>query len=106
MIRGLGVFLVVVGISLLAFMSWLSLWMYNAIAHSGTSAAGSRFNGGPKDVAFIVFVCGLVMLIGLAATVAGSWQIIFGRQNKLIVAAVVVLGLIFLGTGMAVSFME
>ena len=55
-IRALGVFLVVLGGALLAFMSWLSLWAYGTIAHP--TASGSHFNGTPKDALFMIFVFG------------------------------------------------
>ena len=100
-IRALGVFLVVMGTLLLGFMGWLSLWIYGAMSNTGSS--GSRFNGSGSDVLFIVFVFGLVISISLAATAGGLWQIIFGKRNKLIVFAVLGLGIIFAVTGLAVA---
>jgi MFS family permease len=102
-IRAIGVFLVLVGTGLLGFMSWLALWMYNAIADVPTPGYSPRFTGGKDDVGFIVFAVGLVMVIGLTSIVGGVWQVVFGKRNKLIVALAVVLGLTFLGTGMWVS---
>ena len=101
-IRVLGVVLVVLGSVLLGIMSWLSFWIYGTMSNAGSS--GSHFNGGPKDVLFIVFIFGLVISISLAATAGGIWQIIFGKRNKLIVFAVFGLGIIFLLTGFAVAF--
>ena len=100
-IRALGVFLVVMGTLLLGFMGWLSLWIYGAMSNTGSS--GSRFNGSGSDTLFIVFVFGLVISISLAATAGGLWQIIFGKRNKLIVFAVLGLGIIFAVTGLAVA---
>ena len=82
-------------------MGWLSLWIYGAMSNTGNS--GSRFNGSPKDSLFIVFVFGLVISISLAATAGGLWQIIFGKRNKLIIVAVLGLGVIFVVTGLAVA---
>ena len=101
-IRILGVLLVVMGTSLLAFMSWLAFWTYGMIANP--PASGSRFNGTPKDALFMIFVFGLVIAISLGATAGGLWQIIFGKRNKLIVFAVIGLGIVFVFTGFAVAF--
>lgn len=51
---------------------------------------------------FIIFVFGLVIAISLAVTAGGIWQIIFGKRNKLIVFAVLGLGIIFAALGFAV----
>jgi hypothetical protein len=100
-IRILGLVLVVMGTSLLGIMGWLSLWIYGTMSNAGNS--GSRFNGSPKDVLFIIFAFGLVISISLAVTVGGFWQIIFGKRNKLIVFAVFGLGMIFAIAGLAVA---
>ena len=100
-IRALGVFLVVIGGGLLGFMSWLSLWTYGTIAHP--TASGSHYNGTPKDMMFMIFVYGLVMAIALGAMAGGLWQIVFGKRNKLIVFAVIVLGIAFVVTGLSVA---
>lgn len=99
-IRTLGVILVVMGSALLGFMSWLSFWAYGTIANP--SKNGSHFNGDAKDLLFMMFVFGLVISIGIAATAGGIWQVIFGKRNKLIVIVVFVLGFIFAATGFAV----
>jgi hypothetical protein len=101
-IRALGVLLVVVGTSLLGFMTWLSLWAYGTIANHSDS--GSHFNGTAKDALFMIFVFGLVIAISLGATAGGLWQIIFGKRNKLIVFAVIGLGIAFAVSGLSVAF--
>lgn len=99
-VRALGVFLVVAGTSLLGIMGWLSLWIYGTMSNTGNS--GSRFNGSRSDLMFIIFIFDLVISISLAAMAGGLWQIIFGKRNKLIVFAVLVFGVIFAITGLAV----
>ena len=94
-IRLLGVFQVVLGDALLAFMIWLASRMYDA-------AAASKFTGDSQDELFIVFVFGLAMSVCLSAIAAGVWQIIFGKRNKLFALAVLLLlGLGFVGAGIA-----
>jgi hypothetical protein len=100
-IRILGVVLVLMGTSLLGIMGWLSFWIYGTMSNAGNS--GSRFNGSPKDILFIVFAFSLVISISFAALAGGIWQIIFGKRNKLIVFAVLGLGIIFAITGFAVA---
>lgn len=100
-IRTLGVVLVALGGSLLAFMGWLSFWAYGTIANP--SASGSHFNGTAKDLFFMIFVFGLVMAIALGAIAGGFWQIVFGKRNKLIVFAVIGLGIAFAVTGLSVA---
>ena len=99
-IRTRGVLSVLLGVALLAFMGWLSLWVYNAITEPTQPGSTPRFTGGPEEIAFIVFGFGLVILIGLGGTIGGLWQIIFGKRNKWIVYLVIVLGLVFIGTGL------
>ena len=100
-VRISGVLLVVMGTLLLGIMGWLSFWIYGTMSNAGNS--GSRFNGSPKDMLFIIFAFGLVISISFAAMAGGLWQIIFGKRNKLIVFAVFGLGIIFAITGFAVA---
>ena len=100
-VRILGAILVVIGISLLGLMSWLSLWAYGTV--SNPSASGSHFNGSTNDLLFMIFVFGLVISISLAVTAGGLWQIVFGKRNKLIVFAVIALGIAFAVTGLSVA---
>ena len=102
-IRLLGILLVDLGIALLAFMIWLSMWMYNTITQSGKPGAESSFTGNSPDIGFIIFIFGLVITVSLCAIAAGTWQIIFGKRNKALAIIVVILGLIFVGTGLSLK---
>ena len=105
-IRTRGVLSVVLGVALLAFMGWLSLWVYNTITEPTLPGSTPRFTGGPEQIAFIVFGFGLVILIALAATIGGLWQIIFGKRNKWIVYLTILLGLVFIGTGLFLTMSD
>lgn len=100
-VRGLGVFLVVIGTVLLAGMSWLSVWMYRAISQSGAPGATTKFNGSRQMIVFIVFIFSVVLLIGFFAALQGIWQIVFGKRNKILVIIVLILGAVFMLTGLA-----
>lgn len=90
-----GAIQIVLGGGLLAFMGWFSFWMLNANSNN-------RFNGGANDVLFIVFIFALIVSISLGVMSAGVWQIIFGKRNKLLMFAVIGLGIVFAATGFSV----
>lgn len=91
------------GVFLLGLMSWLSLWMYQAIARSGEPGAGT-FRGGPEVIGFIIVIFGLVLTFGLFAAISGLWQIIYGRRNKILTFIVIILGIAFIGIGLLTTF--
>jgi hypothetical protein len=94
-IRTTGAIQIVLGGGLLAFMGWLRFCMLGANSNN-------RFHGDANDVLFIVFVFALVSAIGFGAFVAGSWQIIFGKRNKLLMLGMIVFGIAFIATGFGV----
>ena len=102
-IRALGVFSVILGIILLGVMGYLSWWIYNAITAPTPAGGSPRFTGGQQDINFIIFVFGLVMIIGLVSLLGGLWQIIFGKRNKVLVYIIIGLGVVFMATGLLVS---
>ena len=95
-IRAIGIFLVVVGIGMLAFIGWLAVLIVNA-----SQTGKSTYHGSPGQTAFIVFVGGLLILISLNATAAGIWQIVFGRRSKLLMITMAILGFGFIAAGFA-----
>ncbi len=95
-IRAIGIFLVVVGIALLAFIGWLAVWMLNT-----TQNGKSAYHGSPGQTTFIVFIFALLILISLNATAAGIWQIVFGKRSKPLMITMTILALGFLAAGFA-----
>ncbi|HLA94669.1 MAG TPA: hypothetical protein VK612_03025 [Pyrinomonadaceae bacterium] len=104
-IRVLGGILIVLGGMLIAGMSFLIVWAMNLIASSDKPGISARFNGTKSDMLFMFGVFGLVLVFGLASLVAGLWQLIFGRRNKLLVWVIVGLGVVFILIGTGVQFM-
>lgn len=102
-IRTLGVVSIVIGTFLLVFMGFLSFFIYYLITEPTRPGSTPKFTGGPKDIAFIAGVFGLVILIALVSIFGGLWQIIFGKRNRLIVFIMLGLGLLFLIAGLVVS---
>lgn len=105
-LRMLGVFQIILGIFLMGVIAVLSLLIFNIIRNGDDPSATTRFTGSGSDMLFIVAVFGIVFLVGLASFLAGAWQIIFGKRNKLITRAVVIFGLLFMLAGVLVSFLS
>ena len=95
-VRILGGLLLVIGTSLVVFMSILGVYLGSIISNSDDPGATTRFTGGPQDVMFIVAIFGLVIAFGLASIAGGIWQIIYGKPNrKVIVGVFVIAGILF-----------
>ncbi len=90
-----GAIQIILGSVLLTFMGWLAFWMLNANSNN-------HFNGGANDVLFVIFIFGLIFSISIGVISAGIWQIVFGRRNKLLMFAMIGLGIIFAATGFSV----
>ena len=90
-----GAIQIILSSGLLAFMGWLAFWMLDANSNN-------HFHGGENDVLFIVFVFALVASISFGTLVAGVWQIVFGRRNKFLMLAMIILGSAFVATGFGV----
>lgn len=90
-----GAIQIILGGCLLAFMGWLAFRMLNANSNN-------HFRGGANDVLFIVFVFALVASINLGVLVAGAWQIVFGKRNKYLMLAMIILGIAFVAAGFGV----
>lgn len=99
-IRVTGALSVLLGAILLVVMSWLALWIYNAVA--GSPGANS-FHGNSQDIGLIIVVFGVVLTLCFFSILAGLWQVIFGTRNKILKYIVVGLGLIFIGIGLMFS---
>lgn len=99
-IRTLGAISVTLSFSVLVAMILLAFWIYSIINQSQTT---TKFNGNTQDLGFIFYIFGLVITICLATITAGLWQIIFGKRNKVLMIIVLLLGFIFIGTGLFLS---
>lgn len=105
-IRVLGWVLLVIGAFLVVFMGALSVLIASIILNSGDPGATTRFNGGTKEIAFIVGVFSVVIAIGVTSLVSGFWQIRYGRRNKSIVRIMVWLALAFMVAGQLVYILD
>ena len=94
-VRILGWLLVVIGTFLVLSMGALGIYLGQLISQSDEPGRTTRFSGGPEDVAMIIGILGLVICFGLASIAGGIWQIKYGKPNrKLMVAMVLVVGIL------------
>ena len=95
-VRILGGVLVVIGTSLVLFMTGLGIYLGTMISNSNEPGATTRFTGGPQDVMLIVVIFGLVISFGLASIGGGLWQLIYGKPNrKVMVVVFLIAGILF-----------
>lgn len=94
-VKILGWVLLVLGTFLVVVMGGLGIYLGQLIAQSGKPGSGTRFTGGPNDVAIIMAVFGLVIAFGISTMVGGIWQIKYGKPNrKLMVLMFLVAGIL------------
>ena len=82
-VRVRGALMMVLGGSLVAFMSYLTMWAIDAA--NPQAPGGATFTGSDDQLLAILGLFALLIVFGFAATLAGSWQVIFGRRNKFII---------------------
>ena len=64
-------------------MSYLTMWAIDAA--NPQAPGGATFTGSDDQLLAILGLFALLIVFGFAATLAGSWQVIFGRRNKFII---------------------
>ena len=71
-------------------MDYITVWILGAA--NSTDPLGPKFNGSRGELLMTFAICGLVILFGFIVFVAGLWQLILGRRNKIFVWSVAGLG--------------
>jgi hypothetical protein len=84
-VKVLGWVLLLLGAFLVVFMGSIAFLVARIIAGTDEPGATTRFDGGPKEVAMIFGIFGLVLAFGFTSMVAGFWQVWYGRRNKRLV---------------------
>lgn len=105
-VRILGGVLIGLGALLMGGMTILTVIITGVIAKSDNPKSTSRFNGSESDMVFMYSIFALVFAFGLTSAVAGVWQIIFGRGNKLLTWIILGLAIIFIIAGNVVQFLD
>ncbi len=96
-IRIRGILLLACGGFLIAFMGYISLWMFNAFRN--TNGLSARFNGTHEQMLMIIAICSLVLTFGAISLVTGVYQAILGRRNRIFVWMIAALGVLLFLTG-------
>lgn len=105
-VRVLGGVLIGLGAFLMGGMAILTVIVTGMIANSDNPKSTTRFNGSESDMVFMYSIFALVFAFGLTSAVAGVWQVIFGRGNKLITWVIFGLAIIFIIAGNVVELLD
>ena len=93
-IHRLGFVLVALGILLVVMMAVITAATAPMVLSAGAETSGARFTGTPEQGLMMLGLFGLIAVFGVAAIVAGAFQIVTGRRSIWIIIAVV--GLAFI----------
>jgi len=91
-IRLLGLLLTFLGTILLIMMSVITVIYAGLIYAPRTPGSSIKFTGTQTDIAFAFAIFAIVLSIGFFFTLAGVWQMIFGRRNKVLLWLGIALG--------------
>jgi hypothetical protein len=80
-IRRLGFALVAIGILLVVMMGVITMAVAPMIFSAGAETSGARFTGSPQQGLMILGLFGLLIVFGVAATLAGVFQVVTGRRS-------------------------
>lgn len=86
----------VMGGFLVAVIGVIWIATINMIQNSNNPNATSRFTGSHEQIMAMFTIFGVVMSIGVAAFLAGLWQLIFGRRSLVLIYIMLMLGVIFM----------
>ena len=85
-IRGRGIFLIVVGLFLVAFMGGIALFVSNLLADAMKDPTSAKRITDEAATFFAIYlIFGVVIAFGLRSVVIGTWQVIFGKRNKVLI---------------------
>jgi len=81
-----GVALTFIGLFLSGFMSAIAFFVTALLVQNMKDPKNAaKFNGEEHMLVLIYMVFGGVIAMGVTITVAGLWQVIFGRRNMLLI---------------------
>ena len=90
-VRVAGWVLLVCGVFLAGFMSYLWSALAPSMAHPGDTAGGATFTGTAEQARAIFTMFGAVIVFGLASIAYGLWMIVTGRRSIAMMIGVLVL---------------
>ncbi|MEP6902490.1 MAG: hypothetical protein ABJA66_12115, partial [Actinomycetota bacterium] len=85
-IRVRGVVMTVLGLFLSGFMSVIAVFVTGLLMTAAQKPeTNARLNQEPHLFMLVYLIFGGVIAMGLVVTIAGIWQIIFGRRNMILI---------------------
>jgi len=90
-VRIAGWVLLICGVFLAGFMSYLWQALAPSMAHPGETSGGATFTGTAQQAQAIFTTFGAVTVFGLAASAYGLWMIVTGRRSVAMMIGVLVL---------------
>ena len=100
--RRRGVFLIIIGLLLIAFLGLVSAVVADVIPLSTFFPGVYRDpDAGPTTIPLAVWLIpGFFVMFGLVSVGQGIWQIAYGKQNRMLMIVMVTMALIFMGLGL------
>lgn len=80
---------------MIGLMGFIALWLIN-IVREGEITGHSRFTGTQQQLMIIFGIVGFVILFGVVSFVAGLWQLIAGKRNKVFIWLVACISFVLL----------
>jgi magnesium-transporting ATPase (P-type) len=81
------------GILLIGLMGFIGQWFYGVV-REGQQTGHSRFTGTDQQMIVIAAIIAFVMLFGIISFIAGFWQLVTGKRNKLLIWLVAGIGIL------------
>ena len=90
---------VVTGTALAGGIGFIAYYLHGVVTHAGDPGGRTRWTGGPEFTRLVFELFGAVFVFGLAAVVAGAYQIRRGRQHRGLAAVMfaVLVAMFYLG---------
>ena len=94
-VRVRGILMTVLGLFLSGFMSVIAFFVTTMLMEAAKNPkTGAKFNGDQNMLVMIYLIFAGVIAMGVTVTIAGLWQVVFGRRNMFLIW--IFFGLIFL----------
>lgn len=90
------------GLFLLGIMGTVLWFIVPILLAPGQELGGSRFDGTPEQMQFMLAIFAMVIAIGFSALIAGYTQAIHGRRQKGAIRVMLVFAVVLFGIGMMV----
>jgi MFS family permease len=95
-VRIAGWVLLVCGVFLAGFMSYLWAVLAPSMSHPGDTAGATTFNGTAEQARAILNTFGAVIVFGLGSIAYGLWMIVTGRRSIAMMIGVLVLAAVLI----------